>query len=83
MVDTVAGANNIFRKVYQIHIACMQHQAYGSFVMLGIGNAVNRFLPSPLVVSSLQNISTNAKEVNRFYDSVRSDVISKSIEVSI
>ena len=51
--------------------------------MLGIGNAVNRFLPNPLVVSSLQNISTNAKEVNRFYDSVRSDVISKSIEVSI
>ena len=83
MVDTGAGSKNIFMQVYQIMISDMHHQAYGYFGMIGIVNVGNTVLPNPLVVSALQNSSNNSQEVQTFYDSVRSNIISKSIECSI
>ena len=54
MLETDAGANNIFRQVEQIQIADMHHQAHGYFGLLGIGNVGNNALPNPLVVSALK-----------------------------
>ena len=83
MVDIGTCARNIFRQVYQIHIADMYHQAHGSFGLIGIGNVGNQVLTKPLVVSGLQNLANNAQELRNFYYTVRSDMISKAIEVSI
>ena len=73
---------NIFRQGEQIQISDIHHQAHGYFGLLGIGNVVN-ILPDPLVVSSLRNLSNNTQEVQNLYTRVSSDMISKSIEVSI
>ena len=59
MVDTGACPNNVFRQVEKIQISDMHHQAHGYLGLLGIGNVGNQFLPKPLVVSSLQNLSNN------------------------
>ena len=57
----------------------MHHKPHGYFGLLVIGNVVNQVLPNLLVVSALQNLVNNAQEVNKFYDMVRSDMISKAI----
>ena len=63
MVETGAGARYIFRQLDQIEIAYMHHQAHGYFGLLGIGNVVNEFLPNPLVVPPLQNLSINSQKI--------------------
>ena len=57
MLDTGAGAKKIFRKVEQIDIADIHHQAHGYFGLLVIGNVGNQVLPNPLVIPDLQKIS--------------------------
>ena len=49
MVQTGAGAKNIFRQIKNIYLADIHHQAHGYFGLTGIGNVVN-FLPNPFVV---------------------------------
>ena len=83
MIDTGAGANNIFRQVEQIQISDMHQQAHGYFGLLGIGNVENKVLPKPLAVSGIQNLANNDREVQNFYDRVHSDMIAKAIEGSI
>ena len=79
MLDTVAGANTIFRRVDHINIADINHQAHWYFVLLGILNVGNQVLPNPLIVSSLQNLDKNAQEVQHFYGRLCSDMIAKEI----
>ena len=68
MLETDAGANNIFRQVEQIQIADMYHQAHGYFRLLGIGNVGNNVLPNPLVVSALKKVAGSVQEVQNVYD---------------
>ena len=75
MVDTGAGANNIFWQVENIHISDMHHQSHGYFGLPGIENVGNQVLPKPLVVSYLPSLSKNAQEVQNFYDRLRSYMI--------
>ena len=79
MVDTGAGAKEIFRKVEQIHIVDMHHQEHGYFVLLGIINVGNQVLTNPLVVSAQQNLSNHAQEVQNIYDRTRSEMIANTI----
>ena len=65
VVDIGTCARNIFRQVYQIHIADMYHQAHGSFGLIGIGNVGNQVLTKPLVVSGLQNLANNAQDFKK------------------
>ena len=60
MVETGAGAKNIFRQVEQIQISYMHTQAFGYFGLQVIVN-VNQVLPEPLEVSSLHNLDINAQ----------------------
>ena len=64
-----------FLQVEQIQISDMHHQAHGYFLLLCIVNVVNKVIPDPLLVSSLQKLSKNEQEVQYFYDRVRSDMI--------
>ena len=80
MVGTGAGPMNIFRAVYQIQLADIQHQSNGYFGLLGIVNVGINTLPNTLAVSSLTNLSDgDTIEVQIFYDRVGSDMIAKSI----
>ena len=83
MVNTGAGTN-IFRVVENILLEEIQNQAHGYFGLLGIGNFGINLLPIPLTVSYLthlyENCGTSAIEII-FFDRVRSDIISKAIEV--
>ena len=79
MVETGAGANNIFRQVDQIQISDVHHQEYGYFGLIGIVNVVNKVLPNSLVVSDIQNLSGSAQDVQKLYYRLRSDMIDKSI----
>ena len=53
MVDTGAGAKNIFRQVDQIHIAVLHHWEHVYFGMIGIVYGGNEVLTNPLAVSDL------------------------------
>ena len=44
---------------------------------------VNQFLPKPLLLSSLQNLSNNAQEVQNLYNGLHLDMTAKEIEGSI
>ena len=79
MVGTAAGPKNISRRVDNIQIADIHYQYNGYFVLLGIGNSGNNFLPNPLVVSYLKNLAVDIQQVHHFYDRVSSYMISKSI----
>ena len=59
MVDTGAGANDIFWHIEQIQIAYMRQQAHGYFGLIVIGNVGNQVLSKTLVVSTLQKLSNN------------------------
>ena len=59
MVDTGAGADNIFRQVEQIQIADMHTQAFRYFVLQIIEN-LNQAVPDPLIVKYLQNLDKNS-----------------------
>ena len=80
MVDTGAGAKNIFNQAEKILIEDMHHQAHGYFGLIGIGNVGNKVLPKPLVVSDLKNLARNAQEVQNLYDNLSLDMIDKVIE---
>ena len=57
MVDTGAGAKNIFFQLEQIQISDMHHQEYVYYGLLVIHNVVNQVLPNPLWVSDIQNLA--------------------------
>ena len=79
MVNAGTGANKKFRVVEHILLENIQDQAYGYFGLQWIGNA-NQVIPNPLTVSDLTQLSGgNAIEIQKFYDRVRSDMISKAI----
>ena len=71
MVETDAGAKNIFRHIEQIQISDMNHQSLRYVILLGIGNVVNKILTNPLVVLALQKLSSSrlvpAQDVHFFY----------------
>ena len=65
MVQTGAGANNIFMHVEHIQLADIHHQSHGYFGLAGIINVSN-----PLAVSDLLNLATIAQEVKNLYDRI-------------
>ena len=71
MVDTGAGANNIFYEVENITILYIHHQVHGYFGLIGIGNIGNKVLPNPMVLSVLQSLSNDQQDVQNLYARVR------------
>ena len=79
MVHTSSGENNIFWQVEKIHVADMHHEEHEFFGLLVNRNVGNQVLTNTLVVSSLQNLANNTKEVQHLYDRQRLDMKAKAI----
>ena len=63
MVETDAGAENIFRVVEKIQLTDIQNQSHGYFGWLGKDTA----LPDPLVVSSLTQLAGDGANEIQIY----------------
>ena len=77
------GNKNIFAQAEQIEIEDIQLQSQEYFGLQGIGD-VDQYLPEPLHVLALQNLSSDdEQEIVKFHDRVCSEIIDKGIEGSI